>query len=114
MFRREPSRSQWLEVMRRDSYTCQYCGRQAAELDHVVPWGKGGLTIASNLVAACQFCNRQKGDRNPDEWRRDQALAKIGRMLQERRTRRGAIKASLQRRASQPIQPNPASAAFRR
>jgi len=35
MFRREPSRSQWLEVMRRDSYTCQYCGRRAAELDHV-------------------------------------------------------------------------------
>jgi 5-methylcytosine-specific restriction endonuclease McrA len=58
-------------IYTRDHYTCQYCGKKckAEQLtyDHVVPRSKGGKTNWSNIVAACQQCNRQKGDRTPEQ-----------------------------------------------
>lgn len=63
-------------VLARDGYTCQYCGRTAGqeglskrrmEIDHVVPESRGGDTTWLNLVACCPECNRHKGDRTPDE-----------------------------------------------
>ena len=38
------------EVFIRDSYTCQYCGRQMHDLtiDHVVPRSRGGTTPSSD------------------------------------------------------------------
>lgn len=66
---REPSPSLAAAIMRRDACTCQYCKvARATEIDHVQPWKQGGLTIASNLVAACEQCNRSKGGRTPAEW----------------------------------------------
>jgi 5-methylcytosine-specific restriction endonuclease McrA len=45
------------EVFRRDSYTCQYCGRSAPEyplhVDHIIAWSNGGSTEISNLIKAC-------------------------------------------------------------
>jgi 5-methylcytosine-specific restriction endonuclease McrA len=57
------------EVLRRDEYTCQYCGRHSAllTLDHVVPRHLGGEHSWLNLVAACAGCNRQKGGRTPEQ-----------------------------------------------
>ena len=57
------------EVLRRDEYTCQYCGRQLRQLtiDHVVPRHRGGPHTWQNLVAACAACNRRKGGRSPKE-----------------------------------------------
>ena len=57
------------EIFRRDNYTCQYCGRQATHLtiDHVEPRHRGGGHSWSNLVAACQQCNRHKGGRSAGE-----------------------------------------------
>lgn len=57
------------EVLRRDNYTCQYCGRQTKQLtiDHIVPRHAGGGNEWRNLVAACQNCNRQKGGRTPEQ-----------------------------------------------
>ena len=51
------------EVFIRDSYTCQYCGRQSHDLtiDHVVPRSRGGAHSWENLVSACKPCNRRKG-----------------------------------------------------
>ena len=51
------------EILRRDNYTCQYCGRQTTLLtvDHVVPRHAGGAHTWNNLVAACPPCNRLKG-----------------------------------------------------
>lgn len=66
---REPA--PWLRaaVMQRDNYICQYCRiAPATEIDHVKPWDQGGLTVISNLVAACEHCNREKGNRTPLEW----------------------------------------------
>ena len=57
------------EVFQRDSYTCQYCGRQGRDLtlDHVVPRRQGGPHIWENVVAACIPCNRRKAGRTPAE-----------------------------------------------
>jgi len=66
---REPSPNLSAAIVQRDAYTCQYCNvARATEIDHVQPWIQGGPTIASNLVAACQRCNRSKGGRTPIEW----------------------------------------------
>jgi 5-methylcytosine-specific restriction endonuclease McrA len=56
-------------VLRRDGYTCQYCGRQDGELtmDHVLPLSRGGQTAWTNVVAACVPCNRKKANRTPEE-----------------------------------------------
>jgi hypothetical protein len=92
MFKRDPSPQLRWEVMQRDRHTCRYCGGSATELDHVKPYSRGGLTMAANLVAACSLCNKSKGDRMPEEWRRAQALK---RLLAGRTTRRGRIKANI-------------------
>jgi hypothetical protein len=65
--RKSISKSLRFEVFKRDSFTCQYCGRKAPEVtlhvDHVVPVSKGGQNDISNLVTACQDCNLGKGAR---------------------------------------------------
>ncbi len=57
------------EILRRDEYTCQYCGQQSAVLtvDHVVPRRLGGQHIWTNVVAACPSCNRRKGGKTPEK-----------------------------------------------
>lgn len=57
------------EVLRRDSYTCQYCGKHSLDLtiDHVRPRHMGGPHIWTNVVAACPACNHKKGGRTLDE-----------------------------------------------
>ncbi len=59
------------EILRRDGYRCQYCGRPAANMtiDHVVPRFRGGEHCWENLVAACPQCNRRKGGRTLEEAR---------------------------------------------
>jgi 5-methylcytosine-specific restriction endonuclease McrA len=57
------------EVFRRDGYTCQYCGKHAADLtiDHVLPRHLGGLHIWTNVVTACAPCNHRKGARRLED-----------------------------------------------
>ena len=57
------------EILRRDGYTCQYCGRHSARLtlDHVTPKRLGGVHWWDNLVAACPACNSRKGGRTPEQ-----------------------------------------------
>lgn len=56
------------EILRRDNYTCQYCGKKTSLLtiDHVVPRRLGGQHVWTNVVAACPPCNRRKGGRTPE------------------------------------------------
>lgn len=54
------------EVLRRDHYSCQYCGStKNLTLDHVLPRSKGGKHSWDNVVIACERCNSRKGDRTP-------------------------------------------------
>lgn len=54
-------------VLRRDNYTCAYCGKYGNTLDHVLPKWKGNAASWSNAVCACQPCNNKKGGRSPKE-----------------------------------------------
>ena len=51
------------EILRRDNYTCQYCGKHTLDLtiDHVIPHIHGGTHTWDNVVAACPSCNHRKG-----------------------------------------------------
>jgi 5-methylcytosine-specific restriction endonuclease McrA len=57
------------EILRRDEYTCQYCGLHTIHLtiDHVIPRRLGGRHTWENLVAACPNCNHHKGGRTIEQ-----------------------------------------------
>ena len=54
-------------VFARDDWTCQYCGRAAENVDHVIPRSKGGEHAWENVVAACRRCNSRKENRAHEE-----------------------------------------------
>lgn len=56
-------------LLRRDGFMCQYCGRTDLPLtiDHMVPKSRGGEESWDNLITACTRCNIQKGNRTPVE-----------------------------------------------
>jgi len=49
------------------NYTCQYCGRIAEHIDHIMPLSKGGSCKHDNLALSCKRCNIKKHDNTPDE-----------------------------------------------
>ena len=54
-------------VLVRDNFRCQYCGRAAENVDHVIPRSRGGRHTWDNVVAACRPCNSRKENRSPAE-----------------------------------------------
>jgi hypothetical protein len=52
------------EVLKRDSFKCQYCGASAPDvllhIDHINPVSKGGDNNIFNLVTSCESCNLGK------------------------------------------------------
>jgi len=56
-------------LLRRDGFRCQYCGRKDLPLtiDHLVPKSRGGESSWENLITACRACNTFKGNRTPVE-----------------------------------------------
>lgn len=58
-------------LMIRDQFQCQYCGRRPnardLNVDHVVPRSRGGGDSWENLVISCRTCNLRKGRRTPTE-----------------------------------------------
>jgi 5-methylcytosine-specific restriction endonuclease McrA len=57
------------EILRRDDYTCQYCGHRTNNLtiDHIIPRHMGGDYSWENLVTACSGCNHRKGGRTLEQ-----------------------------------------------
>ncbi|HXX24823.1 MAG TPA: HNH endonuclease [Terriglobia bacterium] len=57
------------EVLKRDNFSCQVCGRSPAtnpgqaelHVDHIIAEAKGGRAEPSNLRTLCQDCNIGKG-----------------------------------------------------
>ena len=48
---------------------CAYCRcNRATTLDHLKPKSRGGSSLRSNLIPACQICNHSKGSSNWLEW----------------------------------------------
>lgn len=54
------------EVFKRDSFTCQYCGKKPPEvmleIDHLKPVSKDGTNNINNLITSCFACNRGKSN----------------------------------------------------
>lgn len=77
------------EVFKRDSFTCQYCGRASPDvilnIDHIQPVSKDGDNSITNLITACFDCNNGKRDK---ELRDDSVVKKQKRMLDELQERR--------------------------
>lgn len=52
------------EILLRDKFTCQYCGRKPPEVvlqvDHIHPVARGGQNTHENLTTACRDCNSGK------------------------------------------------------
>lgn len=58
------------DVLRRDRFRCSLCGASPASrlgcelhVDHVVPFSRGGKTVAGNLRTLCSDCNLGKAGR---------------------------------------------------
>ena len=54
-------------VFARDHWSCQYCGKPAENVDHVLPKSRGGPHSWDNVVASCRPCNSRKENRLPQE-----------------------------------------------
>lgn len=65
-------------VLDRDRWRCVYCGRclyydddeeeDNVEIDHKLPWARGGPTEYHNLQATCGYCNARKGAKTHEEY----------------------------------------------
>lgn len=55
-------------VLKRDRYTCFFCGGYGDTIDHLLPRAKGGHTTPVNCVCACNECNQIKAARDADEF----------------------------------------------
>jgi hypothetical protein len=67
--RREITGRMRFRILERDRFKCMSCGASPAtntgtelEVDHIIPWSKGGETSEDNLQAKCKKCNRGKGN----------------------------------------------------
>ena len=49
-------------IFSRSNGKCSYCGKQAQEIDHIVPRSKGGTDSVNNLTATCRSCNEKKSN----------------------------------------------------
>lgn len=77
------------EVLKRDSFKCQYCGATAPEVvlhvDHIEAVANGGSNDITNLITACDGCNLGKSDRALDD---NAAIRKSRNQLEELQERR--------------------------
>nr|WP_068603517.1 HNH endonuclease [Paenibacillus swuensis] len=67
-------------LLKRDRYTCYFCGGYGDTIDHLLPRVKGGHTTPVNCVIACNLCNQIKAARDADEFIRSLAESRIGMM----------------------------------
>ena len=57
-------------ILERDHFKCVKCGKSPStdpkvilQVDHIIPWSKGGETIFENLQTLCQDCNLGKSNK---------------------------------------------------
>ena len=62
--RKSISKKTRFEIFKRDSFTCQYCGKKSPDtilnVDHIKPVAEGGTNATTNLITSCFECNSGK------------------------------------------------------
>lgn len=55
---------------------CAYCGQllEGFHIDHVMPLAKQGTNNPTNLLLACEYCNKSKGIKTIDQWQQDKGF----------------------------------------
>lgn len=60
------------EVLKRDNFRCQYCGKTGKdvtlEVDHINPKSKWGTDDMENLITCCRECNMGKWNEEINSW----------------------------------------------
>jgi hypothetical protein len=59
-------------ILQETNYRCIYCSNLATTLDHIISKCRGGNSLQSNLVGACQTCNTSKGTNYWRVWYKQQ------------------------------------------
>lgn len=87
--RRSLSNKIRFEVFKRDSFTCQYCGKKAPDVvlnvDHIKPVADGGTNDIFNLITSCFECNNGKRDIPLDKQKELDKQRESLEILEERR-----------------------------
>lgn len=65
----------WQRALAHFNGRCAYCGNppglwNGLAAEHYIPIKRGGGTVPSNIIPACQSCNSSKHDAMPDTWLR--------------------------------------------
>jgi 5-methylcytosine-specific restriction endonuclease McrA len=70
----------------RDGLLCAYCGYEADQVDHIIPWSYGGTSDPENLVACCGICNNIAYNKvfNTFEAKREHVRSRYGPYLEGR------------------------------
>ena len=55
--RKSVPKGTWLKVLRESNFMCIYCGGDATEVDHIIPYSYSQNNNEENLVPACSTCN---------------------------------------------------------
>lgn len=50
-------------ILERDGYVCVYCGADATEIDHIMPYSYKPNNDENNLVSTCRDCNAIASDK---------------------------------------------------
>lgn len=50
----------WFDTLRYYGFRCVYCAEVYTDLDHYIPFSRGGATSVDNCVPACGECNSSK------------------------------------------------------
>lgn len=95
--RKEITKKMRFEVLKRDRFRCQYCGREAPDVvlnvDHIKPLSKGGTNEITNLITSCFDCNSGKSDIELSD---DSAIKIKRRQIEELADRREQMEMMLQ------------------
>ena len=73
----------WRETIKHFSSRCVYCGKELTDKeitqDHIIPITKSGHYISQNIVPCCLVCNSSKGNKDWEEWYKEQIFFSIKR-----------------------------------
>ena len=89
MKRKSISKKLRFEIFKRDSFTCQFCGKSSPsvilEIDHILPVSKGGDNDILNLITTCFDCNRgKKNTLLPDQNVLEKQISQLKELNQKR------------------------------